>query len=266
MGTNPVEFQRTPIRPLDCLTESKQLMGDKYWLFFGISVVGTLIGSFVPLGILMGPMMCGIYYCFFRRMRGEHVEFGMLFKGFDYFVESLLATLILVGVMMVVMLPMYCVFFAGFMGFAAHTEQGGGDGRVVTHMELPAMSAMLGTMGVFYVLVLLFSLVAGVFFAFVYPLIVDRGLKAVPALTTSFRAAWANLGGMLGLMGLLFLISLVASACCYLPALFVMPFNLAALALAYRKVFPGIVRVGPLAPGTLAQLWIPAYGRSATSS
>ena len=92
---------------------------------------------------------------------------------------------------------------------------------------------------------LLFSLFAGVFFSFVYPLIVDRGLKAVPALRTSFSAAWANLGGMLGLMGLLFLISLVASACCYLPVLFVAPFSFGALALAYRKVFPE--QTGPLA-------------------
>jgi len=232
MGLNSLEFQRTPIRPVDCLTEAKQLMGDQYWPFFGITVVGTLIASFVPLGILMGPMMCGIYLCYFRRMRGEPVEFGMLFKGFDYFVESLVATLIMVGVMMVVMLPVYCLFFAGFMGFASHMERGGGGG------DEAAAIGMFGAMGVFYVLMLLLSLVAWVFFAFTYPLIVDRGLKAVPALKTSIRAAWANLGGMLGLVGLLFLISLVATLCCYVPCLFVLPFNLGALAIAYRRVFP----------------------------
>ena len=230
MNAESVEFQRVPIGPIDCLKASKQLMGDKYWLFLGIGVVGILIGSFVPLGILLGPMMCGIYYCYFRRMRGETIEFGMLFKGFDYFVESLLATIILAGAMMVVMLPMYCLLFAGFMNFAADMERGGGD-------EEAAM-AMFGLMGVFYLLVILLSMILMVFFAFVYPLIVDRDLKAVPALRTSLRATWANFGGMLGLVCLLILISTVASACCYVPVFFVLPFNLGALALAYRKVFP----------------------------
>ncbi len=230
MSAESVEFQRTPIRPVDCLKASKELLGDRYWLFLGIGLVGILIGSFVPMGILLGPMMCGIYYCYFRRMRGEAIEFGMLFKGFDYFVESLVATLILMGATMVVMLPMYCLFFAGFMSFGADMERGGGD-------EEAAM-AMFGLMGVFYLLVMLLSLIVGVFFAFVYPLIVDRGLKAVPALRTSIRATWANFGGMLGLVCLLYLISIVASACCYVPVFFVLPFNLGALALAYRKVFP----------------------------
>jgi uncharacterized membrane protein len=230
MNDKPVEFQKTAIGPVDCLKASKDVMGDQYWLFLGISFVGMLIASAVPLGILMGPMMCGIYLCYFRRMRGETVEFGTLFKGFDYFVQSLLATLILVGVMAVVMLPVYCLLFAGITGMASQVDRGRGD-------EL-ALASMFGMMGVFYLIVLLMSLAVWVFAAFAYPLIVDRDLKAVPALTTSFRAAWANLGGMLGLVGLLFVISLAASLCCYVPVFFFMPFAFGTMAVAYRKVFP----------------------------
>jgi hypothetical protein len=230
MNAEPVEYQRITIRPVECLKASKELMGEQYWLFCGISVVGILIASAVPLGILMGPMMCGIYYCYLRRMRGETVEFGMLFKGFDYFAESLVATLILVGVTLVVMLPMYCLFLAGFMGFAAHADKGGG--------QAPPSPAMFGMMGLLYVVVLALCLVLMVFFCFAYPLIVDRGLKAVPALRTSFNAAWANFGSMLGMMCLLFLISILASLCCYVPALLFMPFYMGTLAVAYRKVFP----------------------------
>lgn len=230
MNAEPVEYQRVSLRPVECLKASKDLIGDQYWLFCGIAVVGILIASAVPLGILMGPMVCGIYYCFFRRMRGETVEFGMLFKGFDYFVESLVATLILVGVALVVMLPMYCLFFAGFMGSAAHADKGGG--------QPPNPTAMFGMMGLLYIVVLAACLVLMVFFCFAYPLIVDRGLKAVPALRTSLLAAWANFGSMLSMMCLLFLITIFASLCCYVPALLFMPFYMGTLAVAYRKVFP----------------------------
>lgn len=231
MSGESFEYQRTAIRPVDCLMASKDVLGDKYWLFLGITVVGILIASAVPFGILMGPMMCGIYYCYFRRMRGESVEFGMLFKGFDYFVESLLATLILLGVTLVLTLPLGGLFFAGFMGLAAASNHQGHGGE-------PPMLALIGMTGVFYVAMLVVTVIAMVFFSFAYPLILDRGMKAWPAVCTSSRAAWANFGGMLGLMCLLMLISVVATMCCYVPALLFMPFYMGSLALAYRKVFP----------------------------
>jgi len=231
MNADTVQFQRVAIRPVECLKASKALLGDQYWLFFGITVVGMLIASMVPMGILMGPMMCGLYYCYFRRMRGESVDFAMLFKGFDYFVQSLLATLILVGLSLIVILPLSCLFFVGIMGATAAVGTHGNGGE-------PPLPAIFGMIGLFYFAILVFSGIVGVFFAFTYPLILDRGLKAWPAVCTNCRAAWANLGGMLGLMFMLLLISFGATLCCYIPALLFMPFSMGTLVLAYRKVFP----------------------------
>jgi hypothetical protein len=230
MNAEPVEFQRTQIHPVECLKASKDLLGDQYWLFLGITIVGLLVASAAPLGILMGPMMCGMYLCYFRRMRGESVDFGMLFKGFDYFMESLLATLILVGVSMVLMVPVFCLMFGGFMGLAAMADHG--------RNSEPPMLALFGIMGLFFVVSMVLSLVVTVLFAFTYPLILDRGLKAWPAVCTSCRAAWANFGGMLGLVCLLFVISFLGSLCCYIPALLFMPFYIGTLAIVYRQVFP----------------------------
>lgn len=230
MSAPSVPFQRIPIRPLDCLAASKDLLAGHYWLFFAICLVGMLIASAAPMAILMGPMMCGLYYCYLRRLRGESLEFAMLFKGFDCFVESLVATLILVAIMLVVMVPL-CVLLV--VGIIALAPAGGGRGG-----DDAAMLAMFGMIGVFYALLLLLSVVIGLFFTFAYPLIIDRGLTAVPALKLSCRAAWANFGGLVGLMCLILLISLAATLCCYVPALFVLPLTMGALAVAYRKVFP----------------------------
>ena len=66
------------------------MLGDQYWLFVGICLVGILIGSIVPMCIMLGPMMCGMYLCFRYRMNGIQVRFETLFKGFDVFVNALL--------------------------------------------------------------------------------------------------------------------------------------------------------------------------------
>lgn len=230
MKETSVEFRRVPIRPVDCLRQAVDLLREQYWLFVGICAVGILIGSAVPLGILMGPMMCGIYLCYFTRLRGERVTFELLFKGFDYFLESLIATLILVGAMVVIVVPLYLLFFVGFFALVASAGQGG---------EEEVLIGFFGLFGLLYLLILVLALLVGTFFAFVYPLIVDRGLRAVPALKTSFRAVMANLGGMLGLVFLSSVISLLAACCCYLPVFFVLPITFGATTLAYRKVFPG---------------------------
>lgn len=85
------EFRRISARPIERLTDAKAMLGDQYWLFVGICLVGVLIGSIVPMGIIMGPMICGMYLCFRYRMNGIQVRFETLFKGFDVFVNSLLA-------------------------------------------------------------------------------------------------------------------------------------------------------------------------------
>ena len=74
--------------PIALYKRSYALLGEQYWLFFGITLVGIFLGSLVPFGILMGPMMVGIYMCFADRERGKQVEFGTLFKGFDQFANS----------------------------------------------------------------------------------------------------------------------------------------------------------------------------------
>ena len=230
MNDENAHFQQVPIEPVKCLQDAGRLMGDQYWLFVGICLVGVLIGSAVPLGILMGPMMCGIYLCYLKRSRGERVTFEMLFKGFDYFIESLIATLIVVGIMLVVLIPLYLVMMVLMFASIGASGHGGPP-------DAPP-AGFFAVFGLFYGLILLLSIAVGVFFIFVYPLIVDRGMKAVPALKTSFRAALANLGGALGLVLLNTLIGTLATLCCYVPVIFVLPVCFGAVFLAYRKVFP----------------------------
>ena len=75
-----LEIRKVDVRPIALLKAGKNFLGDRYGLFLGITVVGILIGSVVPLGILLGPMMVGIYLCFLIHERGEKVEFADLFK------------------------------------------------------------------------------------------------------------------------------------------------------------------------------------------
>jgi hypothetical protein len=245
MQADHLEYQTVPIRPVECLKESKALIGDQYWLFVGITTIGLLIASAVPMNILLGPMMCGIYLCFRDRMNGKRAVFDTLFKGFDYFVETLIATLILMGVTMVVIVPLYIVMVVVILG----ASQAGDDG-------LPLM------MGVVFgatAIIMLFSVLVYVFFIFVYPLILFGRLKAIPAIKTSVRAALANFAGILGLVLLIFLISTVAAMCCYVPAFLVAPILIGSVLMAYRKVFPdGFVNEQPFQANVLPDEGKPA--------
>src|SRR5262245_30645561 len=98
-------FRSGAVRPVECLSAGWRLIRDEYWLFLGVSLVGVLIAGAVPFGILAGPMMCGIYYCLLRRARGHRVKFEMLFRGFDHFAQSLIATLLMMVPLLLVLVP-----------------------------------------------------------------------------------------------------------------------------------------------------------------
>lgn len=114
MNTNSPEFRRGVVKPVECLKEGWALIKDQYWLFLGIVFVGMFIGGAVPV-VIFGSMMCGIYLSLFAKMRGEPVEFGMLFKGFDYFVQGLIAAALQAIPVFVVMVPAYIIMFVMMM-------------------------------------------------------------------------------------------------------------------------------------------------------
>lgn len=240
MNAAPTEFRRVPIQPVDCLKGAGGLMGDQYWLFVGICFVGILIGSSAPFGLLLGPMMCGIFLCYLGRERGYWATFELLFRGFDYFAESLIATMIMVGVILAVIAPLYILILAGFLVLVI--------GRVGRGPNPEAAMWIFAMMGTCYLLMLVLSLLVQVFFFFTYPLIVDRRLKAIPAIKASLRASKANFGGVLGLVLLNALIGLLAALCCCVPVLFVLPICLGSQVVAYRKVFPAIPPTPPEVP------------------
>lgn len=245
MSDDNTTFLSGAVRPVECLREGWGLIKDKYWLFFGIAIVGVLIAGAAPMGILAGPMMCGIYICLLRQHRGVSIKFEMLFRGFDHFVQSLIATLIMVIPMLVVLVPAYVIFFAAMISSMPQPQA---KGAPPPPPDPNAVWTMLGGMGLFFLVVFLVSIVVNTLFFFTYPLIVDRKLTGTQAVGTSLRAARANFGGVLGLVLLTGLLTFVGLLACYVGAFFVMPIHFAAVAVAYRKVFPHIEVTAPTDP------------------
>jgi hypothetical protein len=232
MTPDNTQFRTGVIKPVECVKEGWALIKDQYWLFLGIVFVGIFVGGAVPL-VLIGPMMVGIYMCYFRRMRGEPVDFGLLFKGFDYFAQSLIAALIQMIPMVVVMVPAYIIMFALMM---TAMPRGGGS------MDPGASSRFLFTFFgfelVFVIVMLAVGITVGIFFMFAFPLIADRGLSGLDATKLSIKAGKANFGGILSLLLLNFAMGMLGVLACYVGVFFIMPISLASYAVAYRRVFP----------------------------
>lgn len=229
MANNPqIPFQRGAVEPVACLKAGYELIKDQYWLFLGICAVGMLVGSAVPFGILMGPMMCGVYLTFFRKRRGEPIEFGTLFKGFDYFGQSVIATLIHVLPILVIVVPAYLLFYVGM--FVSLSSAGNSK-------DPTAFFAFMGVFAIFWFVMIIVIVIISILFIFAYPLIVDRGLSGVDAVKLSIRAALANFWRLLGLAMLNMLMGMVGVLACYIGVIFVFPISYAAMAMAYERVF-----------------------------
>lgn len=227
--TPEIPFRRNVVQPVECVKAGWALIKDQYWLFVGICVVGILIGSAVPLGILMGPMMCGMYLTFFKKRRGEPIEFGTLFKGFDFFGPSVVATLIHVVPILVIVIPAYFVFYIGIILSIATQDPNN-----------PSPVAALGMFIMFSIFILVMMIVVTVIsvgFMFSYPLIADRKLAGLDAVKLSFRAAMANFWRLLGMALLTTFMSIGGVLLCYIGVFLVFPISYAAIAVAYEQVF-----------------------------
>jgi uncharacterized membrane protein len=230
MTPNPqIPFRRGVVEPVECIKAGWELVKDQYWLFVGMCAVAMIVGSAVPLGILMGPMMCGLYLVFFSKRRGLPIEFGMLFKGFDYFGQSVVAALLHVIPIMAIIIPAYIFLYIGM--FAAMAAGSASDSGPVAGLMF------LLVVIIFYVAIVLVIIIVSIGFMFAYPLIVDRGLPGFEAVKLSFKAGFGNFWRLLGLSLLGGLLGMCGIILCYVGILLVFPITLSSVAAAYEQVF-----------------------------
>lgn len=222
MPTN-VEFQTAAIRPVECYKEAWQLIKSQYGILLAVTIIGMIIGG-VSLYVLLGAMVCGMFYCYFQAIDGRPVEIEGLFKGFNYFLPALLVTLVIV-------VPMLLVFGIIYVPFVLSMMMGARLG------ENELMAMLVGAIGVEIVFSLL-MVCLHTLLMFAFPLIVDKNLSAWAAMKTSARAVWANLGGVVGLFVVGFFLSLAGYLLFCVGIYLVIPLIVGANVVAYRKIFP----------------------------
>ncbi|MCU0713038.1 MAG: hypothetical protein MUC43_13335 [Pirellula sp.] len=222
------EIRKVPIDPIGLLKRGKELLGDQYWLFLAITWLAMIIGSMVPFGIVMGPLMVGVYLCMKEREQGKQVELGTLFTGFDRFIDALIAMLLQIAISFVLIIPVGIIIGIGAAILAAVGDNGND------------MAAGIGIVGILVLVpvILIVALLAYLPSVFCFQLIADRGVTGLQAITLSFKAAWKNLFGLIIFQIVVGIISALLSILCFVPVIFFFPIVMAAAFVLYRDIFP----------------------------
>ena len=226
-----------------CISNAWELIKPNYWLFFGISLLTWVLIACIPcLNVVMvGPVMGGFYYTALRAMRGEPVEFGMMFKGFERFVP-----LMVVG--LVQSIP--SIIYQGFdltvrLGNLGLQDFGrSGSGRNFFQSGEPNIALAGGLLVVIIivaVVLMIVSIVWAISFALAIPILIDNeNMGPMDALKLSARASWSNVGGIIVLAILGGLLGIAGALALCIGILFVLPVIWVSWAFAYRQVFPDL--------------------------
>lgn len=231
---NHIEFYRGAISAGDCVSNGWHLVKQNYGMYLGIGLVALILAGCIPCVslFLAGPVGCGVFYVYLRDIRGEPVDFGMMFKGFDNFLPAMI-----VGI--IAAIPE--IIGQGIRISSDVTNRGlrsgGGSDELKT-----AMSSGLVIVAVLVALaIFLLAMALRISLTFALPLIAEHKLGAVDAMKLSAQAAWGNLGGLILLFILEILIGIGGALLCIVGVFLIsMPLIYAANAFAYRQVFPDV--------------------------
>jgi hypothetical protein len=235
-----ISIRKVNVRVFDLFQRSFQLLGDQYWLFLGITVLAMLIGSAVPLGLIMGPVLVGIYCCFIERERIGRVEFSTMFKGFEDFLEPFLAFLVILAVGLVVMVPLTLIMFVAIL-LPILAVAGSGDPNVAPAAPIMSILMMLAL----YPLIIGAQILIAMPFLFTFQLIADRNLKAIDSIKLSVQGVLRNFWGVLWCLIAVSFLSFLAALMCYFPMLFLMPVSFGVSYVLYRDIFGPLPELPP---------------------
>ena len=224
-----LEFNAGAIHPIECVQEAWALIKDEYWMLFAVSIVGALIGG-VSMYVLIGAMICGIFYCYLKKIDGGSVVFEDLWIGFKFFWPSLPVMLAIVVPLVIWMIVLFVTLYLPIITMAIVGEKGN-------------ESAILGTFFVALLIDLVIAVIMTLIHSlliFAFPLVVDRNLSGWDAMKLSARASLKNMAGIGGLILVNFGLVLAGELAFCVGLYLVIPILTATNLVAYRKVFPAL--------------------------
>jgi uncharacterized membrane protein len=236
-----IQYYKGAIDPSGCVSNAWNLIKPNYGMYLGIAVLAFVLVSCIPcLNILlMGPITAGVYYVLLRDMRGEPVDFGMMFKGFEKFGQTLA-----VGAVIAVPGIIWQIFdfFANVSSTllqATGTTGGGGD-FYQSGSDVAIAGGFLAAYLIFVAIYMVFAIVWSISFVFAIPLVIEHNIGPIEALKLSAKAAWSNVGGIIVLSILIWAIMVVGVLALCIGWIFALPIVTSSFAFAYRQVFPAI--------------------------
>lgn len=218
-------FNRVPIEPLDCWIESWDIVSRQYRVFLAAGAI--VLVSALPFGALAGPCLVGVHRMLQEGDAGRVSRLTRVFDGLHRWKPALCASLIMAGVAFAVFVPIRLAFIAGAVASFGMAENVGADAS-------PLLEPMWFVVSLLMACVMAMALVP---FTFCFQLLAERRISGVEAVLLSARAARANVRGLAGLWLVCALICAPAAMLYGLPLVFVFPFALGALHVAYRRVF-----------------------------
>lgn len=247
-----IQYYKGAIDATGCISNGWNLVSNNYGMYLGIcalTLVTMLILSCIPclnilvIGLVNAPLVAGIYYVVLRDMRGEPIDFGMMFKGYEKFVPVMI-----VGFVQAVPSIIFTIFQYVFdmTRFATQIlrQQGINGSRDFYQSPDGTEIAIAGGLLVIYFVILavyvVFAIAWYIAFAFAIPLVVEHNIGAIEALQLSAKAGFGNSGGLILLAFLNGLIGLAGFIVVCFGFFFVLPIIYAAQAFAYRQVFPAL--------------------------
>ena len=154
---------------------------------------------------------------------GQQASFDQLFRGFEYFGESLIAMLIYIGISILGTIPIVIVFLIAFFAIMAASQQNDS-----------AFLLLLPTYAMYFLALVFWSSIVYVPFTYAFELIVDRKMKGLDACKASWTLAKPQFGKLFRLYFLYSGLGMLCGMCCLIPVFFFAPLAMGATHTLYE--------------------------------
>ncbi len=195
-----------------------------------LMLLALIVLSFIPIigsigvAIISGPLLGGFYIVAFKLMKGQPVEFGDFFKGFQntYFLPVFLTSLVSSLLMLICYLPGLIMVYGSIIAAAATDSQPN-----VAIMGIGGIILLIGLIGVVYL---------SVSYIFAIPLVIGKKMQFWPAMESSRKLIGKSWFSFFALGIVLFLVYLAGALACGIGIFFTIPICLCSMAAAYESI------------------------------